>query len=445
MLTNDSSAGVCWSHTYPGKNGPSACREVPLIDRIVGFLTALQEGAREAGRELSVDMFNAGFQIDGSTAHLAALQPGQHLGGQDSAGRHRLAGSGSNNWFGGYLYPVLGVPKVVSFLQEVEEAVAGDAACVSISVGNSEALLTEVYRAFRQTPSRGLPSRMALLRRVAAAHVGEENAEELVGIWWEIERATDTARYVLRGSPFLIVGPLATRWTIMPLVPDVYGLTEEETAYFQRGRLAKTEIEALDYDYALGRREDRGQAGVQHVLLEMQLAVNRLQAAAASAQAMAERVERPEAALELRDLARRLKALASLHLTCKNFVAYTHVLTSRGAEEGVAVYRDVYNSAGAPSLNIGRWELCAIARDEMDNTLALADLLEESPEPLLATAPTMEEEDGLIFAPNLVEQLRKKVSIMLKHWPEYNALYPYPGSPETRTRPAALQQDGVCE
>ncbi len=442
MLTNDSSAGLCWAHTYPGKNGPSACREVPLIDRVVGFLSALQAGAREVGRELTVDMFNAGFQIDGSTAHLYALQPGQHLGGEDSAGRRRLAGSGSNSWFGGYLYPVLGVPKPISFVQELEKAFARDTKAVSVSVGNSEALLTEIYRVFREAPSRGLPSRLALLREVAAARVGEEEAEELVGIWWAIERAADTARYVLRGSPFLIIGPLMTRWTIMPLVPDVYGLTEEETGYFTRGRLAKTVIEALDYDYALGRREDWGQSGVQHFMLEMQLAAERLQEAARSAEEMAARLSAPQAAEELRDLARRLRALACLHVTCKNFVAYAHVLKSRAADEGVAVYRDIYNSAGAASLNVGRWELCAIARDEMDNALALADLVEESPKPLLATAATREEEDGLVFAPNLAEQLRKKVSIMLKHWPEYNVLYPYPGSPQTRTRPAALERGG---
>lgn len=57
-----------------------------------------------------------------------------------------------------------------------------------------------------------------------------------------------------------------------------------------------------------------------------------------------------------------------------------------------------------------------------------------------AMAPTVEEQDGLIFAPGVAEQPRKKVSIMLRHWPEYNALYPYPGSPATRTRPAALEQ-----
>jgi hypothetical protein len=228
----------------------------------------------------------------------------------------------------------------------------------------------------------------------------------------------------------------------MPLVPDVYALSEEETTYFTRGRLAKTDIEALDYCYALGRRDERGEAGVNHLLLEMQLAVNRLEAAAGAAERLAEQLDSPPAAQELRDLARRVKTLASLHLTCKNFVAYAYVLASRGAHEGVATYRDVYNATGTASLNLGRWELCAIAREEMDNALALADLLEESAEPILAMAPTAEEEDGLAFSPHLVEQLRKKVRIMLKHWPEYNALYPYPGSPQTPTRPPGRTDTG---
>jgi len=42
---------------------------------------------------------------------------------------------------------------------------------------------------------------------------------------------------------------------------------------------------------------------VQHVLLEMQMAVNRLRAAAKAAEAMADRAAKPEAASELRDLA----------------------------------------------------------------------------------------------------------------------------------------------
>jgi hypothetical protein len=374
MLTNDSSAGLCWSHTYPGKNGPRWCREVPLIDRVTGFLSALQEGARDAGRELVVNLTNSGFRIDGQARYRMALGEGQYLDGVDREERPRLGGSASNGWFGGYLYPVLGVPKAVSFITEVERAFAGQADCLSVSVAHSEALLTDVFRAFLANPSHGLASRLTLLRQVAATRVGEEHADALVDIWWEIERAVDTARYGMRGSPILIIGPLMTRWMIMPLVPDVYRLTEEETAYFTRGRLAKNEIQALDYDFSLGRRDERGEAGVNHFLLEMQMAVNRLEAAADRAEAVAAKVERPEAAAEVLDLARRVRVLASLHLTCKHFVAYAYILKNRAEYDGVATFRDVYNATGTPSLNLGRWELCAIAREELDNALALADL-----------------------------------------------------------------------
>ncbi|NCO33664.1 MAG: hypothetical protein AUJ92_08050 [Armatimonadetes bacterium CG2_30_59_28] len=439
MLTNDSSAGICWAYTYPGKNGPRACRDVPLITRIGRFFDSLQEGARDAGHEITVNLFNAGFQIDGQSCYRAPLKPGQFIDGVDREERVRASGSGSNSWFGGYVYPVLGVPKVPAFIDEVEHALASDAECLVFSVGNSPDLLMDVYQAYRETPSQGLVSRLEILRRVAAARVGEDNAEALVELWSDIERATEVARYGVRGSPIMIIGPLMSRWTIMPLVPDVYGLTPEETAYFQRGRLAKTEIEALDYDYSLGRREPRGPSGVNHFALEMQLAVNRLEAAAAKADALVGRAARPEAAEELKALAWRLKALASLHLTCKNFVVYAFILQTRGADEGVQECRDIYNSTGTPSLNIGRWELCNVAREEMDNALTLADVLTEATEPVLAMAPTMAEEDGLVFAPNLVEQLHQKVSIMLKHWPEYNALYPYPHSPKTPTRPAGVE------
>ena len=439
MLTNDSSAGVCWSHTYPGKNGPRDCRKVALIDRIVGFMDALQDGARDAGRELKVIMFNCGFWIDGHAHYRSSLKQGQYIDGADREGRVRMSGTGCNSWFGGYVYPVLGIPKVMSFLEELEGAFASEAEGVSVAVANGEALLTELYTAFREQPSTGPASRMDILRRVAAARVGAAHAETLLGIWVAIEKATAQVHYVLRGSPMMIVGPLMSRWVIMPLVPDVYALTAEETRYFQRGRLAKTEIEARDYCAMLGGDESRGKLGVNHARLEYLLASDKLTAAAASAEALAGRGVNPATAKELTVLARRMKVLASLYLTTKNFIEYAYRLSTCDADEEHMVVQDVYSMGGG--MNRGRWFLCTLARDEMDNALTLARLIEEGPEPVLAMAPTAKDEDGLAFAPNLAEQLRRKVAIMVAHWPEYNALYPPPNSPKTRTRAAGAEQE----
>ncbi len=434
MLTNDSSAGLCWAHTYPGKNGPRACRKNPLTDRVMGFLDALQDGARAAGCEISVNMMNCGFWIDGHGHYRDGLKPGQYIDGADHRNRVRMSGTGSNSWFGGYSYPVLGIPKVFAFLEELERASAAETEGLGVSVANSELLLTDVFAAFRNAPTCGPASRMALLREVAAARVGDAHAETLLEIWQAIEKATDMVRYVLRGSPMMIVGPLMSRWIIMPLVPDIYALSDEETAYFTRGRLAKTEVEALDYTQLMGRLEPRDETGVNHARLEYLLAIDRLEAAAASAEGLAKEV--PNAAAELIDLARRLKTLASVYLTTKNFIEYTYRLQTCETDEEHLVVQDVYSMGGG--MNRGRWYLCTLARDEMDNALALADLLDESPTPLLAMAPDADGEDGLAFAPNLAEQLRKKAAIMLDHWKEYNALYPPPGSSDEQTRPASM-------
>jgi len=443
MLTNDSSAGLCWAHTYPGKNGPRGCRKIPLIDRVTGLFDALQAGARDAGREIVVNMSNCGFWIDGHGHYRASLHAGQYIDGVDREDRARISGSGSNNFFGGYTYPVLGIPKVLSFLEEIERAFDGDAQGVSIGVSNSERLLTEVLIAFQQTPSTGPASRMDILRRVAIARVGAEHAETLLEIWMAIEKATAQVHYVLRGSPMMIVGPLMSRWVIMPLVPDVYSLTAEETAYFQRGRLAKTETEALDYKVCMGWDESRDKLGVNHARLEYLLAIDKLEAAASSADTLAGKIAIPETVVELRNLARSMRVLASLYLTTKNFIEYAYRLSTCGTDDEHFVLQDIFSMGGG--MNEGRWFLCALARDEMDNALALAKLIEEAPEPVLAMAPTAEEEDGFLFAPNLVEQLRKKVEIMLNHWPEYNALYPPPGSPTSRTRPVGMTPEQVGE
>ncbi|MHB9132009.1 MAG: hypothetical protein ACYDBB_13115 [Armatimonadota bacterium] len=437
MLTNDSSAGLCWAHTYPGKNGPRACQKIPLIDRVTGFMNALQEGARAAGRDIDVNMNNCGFWIDGHGHYRDGLKPKQYIDGVDRNDQVRMSGSGSNSYFGGYLYPALGIPRVMTFLEEVERAFAGTAEGVGISVANSELLLTDIFAAYRDTPSSGPASRMDIMRRVATARVGAEHAEALLEIWLAIEKATDMVRYVLRGSPMMIVGPLMSRWVIMPLVPDVYALTEEETSYFQRGRLAKTETEALDYAVCMGWNESRNELGVNHVRLEYLLAIDKLEAAAASAKTLAGQVTNPEAARELNDLSRRLRVLASLYLTTRNFIEYAYVLAHREQCEEHVVVRDVFQMHGG--MNRGRWELSALAREEMDNALALIKLIEEAPEPVLAMAPTPEEEDGMAFSPNIVEQLHKKVDIMMNHWQEYNALYPPPGSPTERTRPAGIE------
>jgi len=426
MLTNDSSAGLCWANTYPGKNGPERCRDRPLIDRVVGLFDALQQGAREAGNDkLRVNMFNCGFWIDGNTEFRTSLKDRQCIDGRDRDGTLQVAGSGSHSWFGTSMYPVLGITRAFSFVKELEQASRAGASGMSISLGrisHSQNTLLQLYEAFIANPSSGPASRMDILRQVATDKVGAENAETLLDIWAAVEEAIDTQKWCCRGSQMVIVGPLMSRWLLMPLVPDIYSLPDEEKLYFQRGRCAKNPIEAQDLTSLMGKPLCTSYDAVSHIKLEYNVAVLKLESAIDKADALAGKVAAGPVADELADLARRLRVLRCVYVTTRNFVEYAYSLTHRNRDDESGVFRDHYNLGSGN--NRGREELSRVARSEMDNALELAELVEGADEPVIAIVPDPGDEDGLGFGPNFVEQLRMKARLIMKYWPEYNRLYP---------------------
>jgi len=439
MLTNDSSAGFCWAHTYPGENGPDACRGIALIDRISGFLSALQDGARDAGREIVVALNNSRLYLDNNRHYHVALKPGQYVDGRDRERRPFAAGVGSNSWFGSGIYPVLGVPRTLTFLEGLEKAFGSDTERVSVSFGSVAPLLVDIYKEFMARPSSGPASRMQLLLRVAATRVESDKAEDLLEVWTNIEGAVECIRYCLNGASLTLVGPLMMRWLIMPLVPDISRLTEDETRYFERGRVAKNTVEALSYHGTLGGPGITGRAAVGYARLVLSTAMSKLEAAAASTEDLTSHAADEKAQHELASLTRHLKVFRRVLLTCRNFIEYEYILTTRKRDDEEVWYRDQY---GVGVLNRGGYELRIVARSEMDNAVALADLVEGSAEPVLAIAGSEEEEDALAFAPDLPDQLRRKARIMADHWREYNELYPpVPGVRQHATPAAQVEKE----
>lgn len=423
-FTNDSAGGLCWSGSYPGNNGPEWCRHRTLTERVVGFLTALQDGARQAGCELAV---NLSVQSVPPAVDRTRLLPGQFYNGRDAQGRPWGSGmGGSNTYFSNHMFPVLGIPRVLSFAEEMEHAVAADTGRVSVSMGQrAEEWLYDVYREMLATPTQGLAGRMQVLRRVAASRVGEEMAEALLAVWQQIERAVECVRHV-RGwgySSVMLVGAAMMRWAITPLVPDLSRLSPEDKAFWQKGKVATNEVEANSYHAMLGRRGVIGSAAVWMAQNSLNEAIQHAHRAAQGAEALIEHAQSDRARHHLEALVYRLKALACLFTTCRNFIQYEEQLARRGPEEMEVVWRDHTGTYGISRAGV---ELRAIARSEVDNTYELANLIESAPEPILPIAPVPEEEDSFVFAPNVVEQLRRKAEIMLDRWEDYNELYPAP-------------------
>jgi hypothetical protein len=64
-----------------------------------------------------------------------------------------------------------------------------------------------------------------------------------------------------------------------------------------------------------------------------------------------------------------------------------------------------------------------VARREIDNSSVLIDLLQSQNAPLIELAKTREEENIRVLGPDLVDQLRRKVKIMIAHWEDYKRLF----------------------
>ena len=80
---------------------------------------------------------------------------------------------------------------------------------------------------------------------------------------------------------------------------------------------------------------------------------------------------------------------------------------------------------GTPS-EFERSDMLETARREIDNTALLIQLLETGNQDILDIAPSKDLEDIRRFGPDLVNQLKTKLSIMNEHWIDYNRLFTTP-------------------
>ncbi|HEY3396232.1 MAG TPA: hypothetical protein VGM19_01110 [Armatimonadota bacterium] len=435
-FTNDSAGGLCWSGSYPGDNGPAWCHERSHTERVVGFLSALQQGARDAGCEVEADLRVCSVP---PAFDYHQLRPGQLYNGRNQEGRPVGSGVGSNSYWGNHMYPVLGLPRMFSFAEELEGALAADTVTVSIGFGPLvEDALIPLYRELVAAPTRGPAARTAALRRVAATLVAEEHAEQLVEVWTLIERSVECARHV-RGygyASIALVGAGMMRWLTMPLVPDPSRLTPEEKAFYQRHRVVTNEIEADSYHAILGRPGVIGSSAVWMAQNSFNEAIAYARRAASGMRGLVASAGDEGAAALLRAWGDRAQTLACVYTTCRNFIQYEEALAQRSPEEVEVIWRDQTGTYGLSRAGV---ELRAIARSELDNAYELAALLEQATAPILPLAATPEGEDSFVFSPDLTAQLRRKAELMLDHWAEYNE--DYPAQPQVQARQVTEQGD----
>jgi hypothetical protein len=421
LLTNDSGGGICWSVSlYPGQNGPSWCQNRSYASRVVGFLSAIQAGAREAGLETDVALYYGSGVISQTEVNsvLPSLEPGQSINQQSREGRQPYRTIGYTFYDNG-VGPVLGIPQVGRIAEQLDLAQRDAGAHASVSLALPEwPCYQPLIRTYRQRPPTGILGQMQAIRALAAELAGEPRADAFTEILVRIDRAVQIVRSI-GPDPILLVGTVNQRWLTRPLVPFPMELTADERDYYRRFQFqANSEAEAADLMNLQGFEMINGYSGsllaagwLEQALVLLRSAVEDL----GKLPPVSGNGEKPEF---LAALAPRVRALIACCRNAKHVIQYQDIL-DRTDYERPPTEQNFYPMDGDQLLR----EIQVITRQEIDNTNELIALLETARVPLFETAPTAEEEDIFLFGPNLVEQLRKKADTMLRHQLDGHRLY----------------------
>lgn len=428
LWTNDSGAGLSWSPgLYPGPNGKARYQRRPMGERIRGFYDALRAGARDAGGSLEIGMWMVREPDLRTTAQ--ALEAGTAINNVEGPTGSPFTGLDEYYlwwWWDDFAYPVVGLPRIVTFLEQLEHAARSGAPrrVLGVDPRNRE-LFVRVFEAFRQRPTSGEVDRLQLLRSVAAGMAGEANADDLVEVWTALHRAARDVSGIANGGTLLAMGTVHQRWLTRPLVPFPQELTEAERSHYRRFQFqARGDDEADDLLNFQGSRVLEGWS-TRRVFDRI---LRRSEAELTESRRRLRLIRERDSHGGLIDFGlmdARIEILQSLYRTARHAVGYQVQLDRVRALD----LRPEKAPPNGQEVSWDRWNMLQTVRDEIDNTVALIAQLERHPlAQLLHVAPTADEEEITLLSPTLVAQLRRKIEIMQARLPEHDRIFTAPHS-----------------
>jgi len=416
LHTNDSGSGINWSGgLYQGPNGSSPARDRKMYQRYHGFFAALRDSAqtvrpgpleidaewvRESMPELIATKLDAGMAI----ANF-----------EGPSGKPYKADVGFLLDYFYPFYPALGIPLPVRYLEELEQASASKAPRLFYLTGDRfhSDLYFQILDSFTKSPTHGEVERLRLLRQIAAAQVGEGGAGTLVDVWMAIHRIQRDIDLLNYGGTIFYIGSVHQRWLTRPFVPFPGELTEDETGYYRPFQFqARSEERARDIGDLQGTRQYQGLGGMavsSSLLVRMSGDLER-------ARGWIKTLPK-SAAMDILDL--RLRVFRTLIENARNGLEFQYLLelTQNGRLQRPVEFQEDLT-------DITQWRMIKdVARREVDNTLALIGLLHSPPAPVLDLAYPPAKENIRVLGPDLTDQLRRKVKIMMAHWEDYERLF----------------------
>jgi hypothetical protein len=261
-----------------------------------------------------------------------------------------------------------------------------------------------------KNPTRDDVSRLQLLRSLAAERVGDGSAAALLDAWLALDRIQRDTELVNFGGTMFYIGSVHQRWLTRPFVPFPEELTPDETQYYRKYQFqARSEERARNLDELQGTHQYQGLGGA--ALLGKLFA--RMLAELDQARGDFRKIE----GYQLLDA--RLRVFQALVHNCRDAIEYQYDLDTAKAWD---LRRPVESQQQLT--NIPEWRAIRdAARREIDNTAVLIDLLQSQKAPLIDLAKTSGEENIRVLGPDLVDQLRRKIKIMIAHWEDYERLF----------------------
>jgi hypothetical protein len=200
-----------------------------------------------------------------------------------------------------------------------------------------------------------------------------------------------------------------------PLVAMPEKLSEEEENYFLphvfNPDLDEARMDYLDWHGGKLTAGNIAEAGADPRLPQASTAAARLSAAGAQLESLGGEGD----AAAFRDLGLSLRMYASIVRSIGNFYAM-QMVRDRNADRfanGPQVHSKVGTATGDPDNLL----MQDYMRDELDNTAALIEMLESGGIDLLVTARSAgDTEDTFMLGGDVADQLRRKMTIMRRHW-----------------------------
>jgi hypothetical protein len=417
--TNDAGSGICWSDwQYTGPNGPVACKNNSTGERVASIMNVYRKGAENAGKEISIYLTSSMF----SDAEKKDID--QHLPENcfyPGRGSDDLSMLGSV--IGGS-YPVRGLFEPIDLLRSIHEMKNSEAKTVFINfrsyydrgydLPSVMDKVTGMIVKYMNAPSPGgtISEQQELFQ--LCTEWAADDAQKLFDAFMLMEEAEKYKNAAGGGATGIYWG-VSARHITRPLVIAPQLLTKEEEAYFLPYVFNPSLEEArMDYTDIHGTHNMIPEGSMNRYVAMVNRAARLLDGIKSSA---------PESEFIVK-MTKALRIHGSIMRSAGNFAA-VQAIRDRNAEK-------LSQPPHRPNKDV-TWEgdpdlqaFITAMRDELDNTQELIDLLSDGGMELICHASDPRLEDTFLLGPDLIDQLKLKRKIMLRHWTDAEGYFTSP-------------------